>query len=128
MTIESNNRDAIGLPDAYQSLSAFEKSLVQLASIIYETVNRITFINCLRRARMAGPEGEWLTTASITPYIIKLQDAALLDKDCRCPDELVELVSREAFSMGSYEDMAATVQREIPFSQYQSKWPQRCRP
>ena len=126
MTIESNNPDVIGLPDAYQTLPPFEKSLVQLASIIYEPVNRTIFVNCLRRARIAGPRGEWLTTASITPYILKLQEVELLDKDCRCPDELIELVSREAVSTGNYKGMAGAVQSEIPFSQYQSKWPQRC--
>jgi len=126
MTIESNNPDVIGLPDAYQTLPPFEKSLVQLASIIYEPVNRTIFANCLRRARIAGPKGEWLTTTSITPYILKLQEVELLDKDCRCPDELIELVSREAVSTGNYKGMAGAVQSEIPFSQYQSKWPQRC--
>ncbi len=126
MIIESNNSDEVGPPAAYQTLPPFEKSLVQLASIIYEPVNRITFANCLRRARITGPKGEWLTSVALSPYILKLQDLELLDKDCRCPEELIELASREAVSAGSYRGMAEAVQGEISFSQYQSKWPQRC--
>ena len=57
MIIESDKPDQAGLPAAYQTLSSFEKSLVHLASIIYEPVNRITFANCLRRARITGPQG-----------------------------------------------------------------------
>jgi len=110
MIIESNNFDEVGPPAAYQTLPPFEKSLVQLASIIYEPVNRITFANCLRRARIMGPKGEWLTSAALSPYILKLQDLELLDKDCRCPEELIELASREAVSAGSYRGMAEAVQ------------------
>jgi superfamily II DNA or RNA helicase/predicted RNA-binding protein YlqC (UPF0109 family) len=126
MIRESDKPDQAGLPAAYQTLSSFEKSLVHLASIIYEPVNRITFANCLRRARITSPKGEWLTPGTLSPYILKLQNLELLDKDCRCPDELIELVSREAVSAGHYSGMAGAVQGEISFSQYQSKWPQRC--
>jgi hypothetical protein len=126
MIIESNNSDETGFAAAYQTLSPFEKSLVQLASIIYEPGNRIVLANCLRRARLTGPEGEWLTSATLSPNIVKLQGLGLLDKDCRCPEEVIELASREAVFAGNYRGLAEAVQGEIPFSQYQSKWPQRC--
>jgi SNF2 family DNA or RNA helicase/tetratricopeptide (TPR) repeat protein len=126
MIIESNSTEDAAAFGAYQTLSPFEKSLVQLASIVYEPVNRITFANCLRRAKISGPKGEWLTSATLAPHIVKLQDLGLLDKDCRCPEEIIELASREAAAADEYKSMAAAVQGEIPFSQYQSKWPQRC--
>jgi len=126
MMIETELPRIHSLPSAYQTLSSFEKSLVQLASIIYEPVNRNIFINCVRRARISGPEGEVLTTATAGPFLQKLQDRGLLDKNCRCPEKFIELVSREAVAAGCYRDMAEAVQAEIPFSQYQSKWPQRC--
>jgi superfamily II DNA or RNA helicase len=126
MIVKANHSSTRTLSAAYQTLSSFERSLLQLASIIYEPVNRITFANCLRRARITGPNNEWLTSATISPYIQKLQDLGLLDNSCRCPDELVELASRDAAVAGNYRAMADAVQGEIPFSQYQSKWPQRC--
>ena len=126
MMIEKELQRTKSLPPAYQTLSPFEKSLLHLASIIYEPVNRITFVNCIRRARITGSEGEWLTAAGISPFIKKLQDLGLLDKECRCPDGLVELVSRDAAAEGYFREMSEAVQAEIPFSQYQSKWPQRC--
>jgi len=126
MIIAADKPDSRSISTAYLDLSPFERSLLQLASIIYEPLNRITFANCLRRARIAGPQGEWLTAATISPFIQKLQNLELLDKDCRCPDGLVELVSRDAVAAGNFRDMADAVQAEIPFSQYQSKWPQRC--
>ncbi|MFC1837180.1 SNF2-related protein [Thermodesulfobacteriota bacterium] len=126
MINESNNTEDAAILAAYQTLPAFEKSLVQLASVIYEPVNRITFANCLRRARITGPNGEWLTSATLNTHIVKLQDLELLDKDCRCPEEIIEHASREVVSVDNYKVMAQAVQSEIPFSQYQSKWPQRC--
>ncbi|MGW8287718.1 MAG: hypothetical protein ACWGOD_05700, partial [Desulfobulbales bacterium] len=114
------------LPSTYQTLSSFEQSLLHLASIIYEPVNRITYANCVHRAGITGPKGEWFTVATLGPFIQKLQDLELLDKDCRCPDNLVELFTRDAVDSGDFEQLAEAVQSEIPFSQYQSKWPQRC--
>jgi superfamily II DNA or RNA helicase/predicted RNA-binding protein YlqC (UPF0109 family) len=115
-----------GVTAAYQTLSSFEKSLVQLASIIYEPVSRATFTNCLRRADISGPEGELLTATTISPYLKKLKDLKLLDKDNRCSDVIVELASREAVAAGSFKAMAEAVQGEISFSPYQVKWPQKC--
>ncbi len=126
MMIEAKQPSTGTIPAAYQTVSSFEKSLLHLASIIYEPVNRTVFVNCLRRARITGPNGEWLTSATISPFIQKLQDLELLDNDCRCPDGFVELASRDAVAAGTFRDMAEAVQGEIPFSQYQSKWPQRC--
>ena len=126
MMLEKKTQSIKSLPPAYQTLAPFEKSLLQLVSIIYEPVNRITLVNCLRRARITGPQGEWLTSATISPFIQKLQALDLLDKDCRCPDSLVEPVSRSAVEEGNFRKLSEAVQDEIPFSQYQSKWPQRC--
>jgi len=126
MIIEAYQPGAGTIPVSYQTLSSFEKSLLHLASIIYEPVNRVTFVNCLRRAGITGPKGEWLTPATISPHIQKLLELKLLDKICSCPDGLVELASRDALAAGYFKEIAAAVQGEIPFSQYQSKWPQRC--
>jgi hypothetical protein len=126
MIIEADQKSTKNISAAYQTISPFERLLIHLASIIYEPVNRIILTNCLRRAGIKGPKGEWLTSATINPFIQKLQDLELLDKNYRCPDELVELASRDAVAAGNFGDMAEAVQSEIPFSQYQSKWPQRC--
>jgi superfamily II DNA or RNA helicase/predicted RNA-binding protein YlqC (UPF0109 family) len=126
MKTEENQPNKGTIPAAYQTLSSFERSLLHLASIIYETANRFTFASCLRRARISGPGGDWLTSSTIRPFLQKLQNLELLDKDCRCPDEIVELVSRDAVAAGNFKEMAEAVQSEIPFSQYQPKGPQRC--
>ncbi len=125
--METSEHTRKTLSAAYQTLVPFEQTLVQLASVIYEPVTRMTFANCLRRARITGTRGEWLTSATITPYLQNLQDLGLLNKQLCCPDEFIELASREAVASGSYAVMADAVQNEIPFSQYQGKWPQRCR-
>jgi len=126
MIIEADHSSTRTIPAAYQTLSSFERSLLHLASIIYESVNRNIFANCLRRAQITGPQGEWLTAATIGPFLQKLQDLELLKSDWSCPDELVELVSRDAVAAGNFRAMAEAVQGEIPFSQYQLKGPQRC--
>ncbi len=114
------------IPTAFQTLSSFERSLLHLASILYEAVNRATFASCLRRAGITGPRGEWLTPNSLAPFFQKLQDLELLDKNGRCPDDIVELVSRDALAAGSFGKMAEAVEAELPFSQYQPKGPNRC--
>ena len=126
MMSESNSLDESGLATAYQTLPSFDKSLIQLVSIIYEPVNRIILANCLRRAGIRGPKGEWLTSATLGPYIQRLQDRKLLTDDCCCPDELIERATRGAVTAGCFDSMARAVQGELPFSQYQSRWPQRC--
>ncbi|MDX1775346.1 MAG: hypothetical protein R3297_02075, partial [Desulfobulbales bacterium] len=126
MISKADRTGAVSTIAAYQTISSFERLLVQLIAIIYEPVNRITICNCLRRARITGPRGEWLTPATIGPFIRRLQEIEVLDNKCRCADELVELASRDAVAAGTFANMAAAVQAEIPFSQYQSKWPQRC--
>ena len=126
MTREAKQQTTGTTPAAYQTLSSFERSLLHLASIIYEGVNRNTYANCLRRASITGLKGEWLTAATLGPFLQKLQDLELLDRDCRCPDGFVEQASRDAVAEGNYREMADAVQAEIPFSQYQPKGPQRC--
>ena len=126
MTIEANQPSTGTIPAAYQTISPFERSLLYLASIIYEAANRNTYANCLRRAKITGPRGEWFTAATIGPFLQKLKDLELLDSDWNCPDGIVELVSRDAAAAGSFRDMAEAVQDEIPFSQYHPKGVQRC--
>ena len=126
MMSESNSHDESGLSAAYQALPPFEKSLIQLVSVIYEPATRTILANCLRRAGITGPKGEWLTSATLSPYIQKLQEQKLLTADGCCPEKMIELATREAVAEGGFAAMARTVQGELPFSQYQSKWPQRC--
>lgn len=125
MTLEENLLYKENIPAAYQTLLPFERLLVSLAAIIYEPVNRTIFANCLRRAGITCPEGEWPTPAIFGPYFQKLQELELLDKEGRCPEGIVEPVSRAAVAAGIFTNLAEAVQGEIPFSQYQTKWPHR---
>ena len=126
MTIEAKPPSTRTVPPAYQTIPPFERSLLHLASIIYDAANRMTLANCLRRARIKGPKGEWLTSATISPFLQKLQDLELLDKNGRCPESIAELASRDALAAGNFRELAEAVQHEIPFSQYQPKGVQRC--
>jgi SNF2 family DNA or RNA helicase len=111
---------------AYNSLSPFEQTVLQLLSVLYEPVNRTAILNCMRRAKIKGPKDHWLILPTITPYLTKLKKMGLFDEEYRCHAALVEILSTEAVDNASFSIMARAVQDELPLSSYHGKREQRC--
>ncbi len=127
LAMMDTSRKTIDRPiTAYNSLSPFEQTVLQLLSVLYEPVNRIAILNCMRRAEIKGPKDHWLILPTITPYLTKLKKIGLLDEEHRCHAAIVEILSTEALDNGSFSAMARAAQDELPLSSYHGKRPQRC--
>lgn len=114
------------LTAAYQELSPFEQSLLQLLSIIYEPVNRAAISNCLRRASLGDPTDSDVNLLALTPHLQKLQETGFLNEQYRCHEAIVEVFSRAAVASGVYRKMAAAVQEKLPFVSHYTNRSTKC--
>jgi SNF2 family DNA or RNA helicase len=114
------------LLDRVNRLPEFERSLLQLLSIIYEPAHTTLIVNCLRKLELKGPRGNRPTTTGIAHHINKLQDSGFISDNQQCGPALVESISRRAVSDGTFARFAEVVRQEAPVSYYYGKWTTRC--
>ena len=112
--------------DKYRKLNSYEQTLLQLFSVIYEPAHTTLVVSCLRKLELTSPRGNRPTAASINHYIEKFQAMELLNKSRQCEPGLVEFLSREAVSDGTFNRFAEVVRKEAPVSYYYGKWATRC--
>jgi len=74
------NKSQKALAQKYEDLSSFEKHLLQLCSVMYETRNRTTILKCCKKAGLPFPEGPFTQAKHLTPYVKRLQDRDFLDE------------------------------------------------
>ena len=112
--------------ERYRKLNSFEKTLLQLLSVVYEPAHTTLIVSCLRKLEIKSPRGNRPTAASINHYIEKFQTAGFLTSARQCEPDFVEFLSREAIADGAFQRFAAAVQKEAPVSYYYGKWTTRC--
>ena len=110
----------------YNRLGQFEQTLLQILSIIYEPAHTTLVLNCLKKLELKGPRSNRPTTPLVNHYITKLEEAGLLNDNRQCHPEIVETITRTAVQSGTFERIAAAVQKEAPASYYYGKWSTRC--
>jgi len=109
---DRQEQDRESLLAAFRNLSAFERLLLQLLSVIHEPTNRSTIVKCLLRAGIRGPD----SLPSLAPHLKKFQRAGFLDEQFRCQAGIAEVISRSAVAEGRFESMAAAVREELPLA------------
>ena len=112
--------------ERYRKLNSFEKTLLQVLSVVYEPAHTTLIVSCLRKLELKSPRGSRPTAASINHYIDKFQAAGFLTSTRQCEPDFVEFLSREAIADGAFQRFAAVVQKEAPVSYYYGKWTTRC--
>ncbi|MEE3719460.1 DEAD/DEAH box helicase [Tumidithrix elongata RA019] len=109
------------LTAAYAKLSVLEQKIVQLFAIIYEPVNRATFLDCFNKI-VKGKNGNSLTQAEIKPHLDKLIKLDLLIQERgygpRCNLFFIDLAIRDAIALGHFERMVKAVEEKIPIASY----------
>ena len=110
----------------FDRLGPFERTLLQILSIIYEPAHTTLVLNCLKRLDLKGPRSNRPTTTLVNHYIAKLEQAGFLTTNRQCYLDLVETISRKAVEEGTFGRFAMAVQKEAPASYYYGKWATRC--
>lgn len=108
------------LENKYLNLSVLEKKIIQLFSVIYEPLNRTSFLGCLNQAGILDETGKFFTNKTLKPYIDKLIEAELLIQERgqspQCHYLLVEIATRDAVKSGDFEILATVVSQVLPVS------------
>ncbi len=84
----------------YESLSPADQDLMQLCSLIYESVNKTALYKIFRKTGLGFP-GEKITSAkALEPHLARLKGFKLLDDNHQVPRQIVEILTRRAVAAG----------------------------
>jgi superfamily II DNA or RNA helicase len=116
------------LIEAYRQLPPLEQQIVQLFSVIYESIARTTFLECLNRLGSKDEKGKTFSAATLKPYLEKLMAVGLLLQESgqgpRCHPLIVEIATRDTIRAGTFENLVAVVEEKLPIL---SRWEQKTR-
>lgn len=105
------------LAQAYSQLPPLEQKIVQLFSVIYEPVNRTSFLECLNYIGARDTNYKYLISSTLKPYIDGLLTAGLLiqgqGQGPQCHPLLVEIATRSAVKAGCFEYMVKAVHDKL---------------
>ncbi|MDH3330479.1 MAG: ATP-dependent helicase, partial [Desulfobulbaceae bacterium] len=111
----------------FESLAPFEKSLLILISIIYEPVSITFLLHTLSKAESLIQELHTPTKDELLAILLRLRQLKLIDAKNRCPQPLVEYITRKSLDRGViFSALAGLVEREAPVSYMYGKWTTRC--
>jgi SNF2 family DNA or RNA helicase len=126
---EANIPTQTQLAQAYRELPDLEQKIVQLFSVIYESVSRTSFINCLNQTGALDKNNKFFVNATLKPYLDKLLKAELLvigsGMNPQCHPLLAEIATRDAVQAGRFEILATSVENAVPVSTVWQKGPRR---
>lgn len=80
----------------YETLTPLQQALLQLSSVIYEKSSISNIYNCLRSSGLVFANEPITSVASLKPHLDQLKRLKLLDKQLRCHDAILEVVTRRA--------------------------------
>ncbi|MDM8516091.1 DEAD/DEAH box helicase [Desulfobacterales bacterium HSG16] len=116
------------LTDAYNTLSAFEKALIQMLSIIYEPVTPENLAKCIKKVKSLFPTKLKCDVDDLVPYLEKLRKKNLIDENLRCDPAVIEVISRKAIWGDKFKKMAVAVRETLPVSnRYRQNSSEKCR-
>ena len=116
------------LKEIYTSLSPFEKSVLQLYSIIYEPLAKTHVLRCIQKSKIRDDANKTVTSKSLTPVLKKLQKYRFLESGERvhCSDLFVEEAMHLASAEDSFQHIIEAIQTVLPAMQkeYYSTYPE----
>ena len=105
------------LIDCFEACSPDERILVQLLSVIYAPLSKNVLLNITRTNRYSGPGGRTYTGLLLAESLEKLSRLKLVQltkEGTRCNPQIMHACTLSALRDGSFQQMAKTVQIEIP--------------
>ncbi|WP_088243537.1 DEAD/DEAH box helicase [Calothrix rhizosoleniae] len=104
----------------YHQLPPLEEKIIQLFSVIYEPIDRTSFLKCLNDIGARDKNYKPFISSTLKPHMDDLLAAGLLVQEPRqgaqCNPLLVETATRSAVKSGCFAAMAKTVQDKLPIS------------
>ena len=112
------------LSQSYQKLSTLRRQIVRLFSVIYEPVNRSTFLKCLDSIGEKQENGKAFNSKTLKSHLEYLLEQNLLiqerGKSPQCHPLMAEIATRDAIKAGVWSKMVKVVETCIPISTYYS--------
>ncbi|MFK0735410.1 MAG: SNF2-related protein, partial [Gloeotrichia echinulata HAB0833] len=106
------------LTQAYRHIRPLEEKIVQLFSIIYEPINRTSFLDCFNYIGARDKNYKHFTNPTLKPYIDGLLAAGFLVQEQglgpQCHPLLVEIATRSAVKAECFEVMVQAVHEKLP--------------
>ncbi|MDY6897836.1 MAG: ATP-dependent helicase, partial [Cyanobacteriota bacterium] len=103
-------------------LPPLEEKIIQLFSVIYEPVNRTSFLECFNYLGAQDKNYKPVGNSKLKPYIDNLLAAGLLiqerGKAPQCHPLLAEVATRSAVKSGCFAAMAKAVEEKLPVRTY----------
>ena len=110
------------LIEEFHLLPPLEEKIIQLFSVIYEPINRTSFLECFNYIGARDTDYKPFTNPKLKPYIENLLAAGLLvqerGKAPQCHPLLAEVATRSAVKSGCFAAMAKTVEEKLPVRTY----------
>ncbi|WP_409879330.1 hypothetical protein [Dendronalium sp. ChiSLP03b] len=104
----------------YRQLSHIDQKIVQLFSVIYEPINRTSFMNCLNQIGTLDENNKPFINKSLSRHIDGLLAAGLLVQSSgqgpKCHPLITEIATRDAVKAGYFEILATSVSKVLPIS------------
>ncbi|MBW4629025.1 MAG: hypothetical protein KME49_26840 [Brasilonema octagenarum HA4186-MV1] len=106
------------LAQVYRQLPSLDQKIVQLFSVIYEPINRTSFMNCLNQTGTLDENNKPFVSKTLNRHIDKLISADLLIQESgqvlQCHPLLTEIATRDAVKAGRFEILAIAVEEKLP--------------
>jgi SNF2 family DNA or RNA helicase len=126
---EANAPTQTELAQAYRELPDLEQKIVQLFSVIYESVSRTSFANCLNQTGTLDKNNKSFISTTLKPYLDKLLKTELLvlgsGQNPQCHSLLAEIATRDALESGRFEILATSVENTLPIPTHWKNGPRR---
>ncbi len=111
----------------YYLLPPLAEKIIQLFSVIYEPINRTSFLECFNDIGARDANYKPFINSTLKPYIDNLLAAGLLiqerGKAPQCHPLLAEVATRSALRSGCFAAMAKTVEDKLPIRSYYTDGP-----
>ena len=108
-------------------LPPLEEKIIQLFSVIYEPVNRTSFLECFNYLGVQDKNYKPVGNSKLKPYIDNLLAAGLLiqerGKAPQCHPLLAEVATRSAVKSGCFTAMTEAVEEKLPVRKYYTDGP-----
>ncbi|TFI54938.1 DEAD/DEAH box helicase [Mastigocladus laminosus UU774] len=115
------------LAQAYRQLAPLDQKIVQLFSVIYEPINRNSFMGCLNQIGALDENNKPFVNKTLSRHIDELLAAGLLIQESgqgpQCHPLLTEIATRDAVRTGRFEILAAAVEEKLPIRSHWQNGP-----